>query len=512
MKKENDNTKKDELIYEIAGFKWNLENNKLGLFSRADFDKQLELFLLTGYGIGGALTGMPGAVAIAEATIPTLSALSVIELIRHYLVLQMERSKWLEEKRVYVDKATDIANMLDSQWTQTIDKGSVNPDDVVYEWFKNHMDFLPDAIGNFKGAITSLEYYMSCQLDFYKKIGDPPFPLNLIMKDNKNTTIPFEAMKNSKYYILRNRLYRWLPSIIKAQKKIAEEKNNKQIGSTEIDTNQFLSYLSLAVSNFADLNYEKDNYEKSYSLPVGETDDFSSLSDIFKISNDILSSINVPMDISSMLGENYAYDMPGSSLFQSAESLAGSGFTMGSGIEVPLDFQINVTGMEKLDTLNQTIAEASDSIAQFDERTVSTTDEIIEQYQNVNLEQVTLNTSIAALNFSGIGMTFVNISTSVEDAGKKAVVFSDTLSDIARYAGQIGGAFMNVDENIGKAVMSAGRLTEGISGIFKAFEGEEVNGLGLMSGIQGGFAGLQGSFGGEPGSDTSQLLGGSGRV
>jgi hypothetical protein len=35
----------------------------------------------------------------------------------------------------------------------------------------------------------------------------------------------------------------------------------------------------------------------------------------------------------------------------------------------------------------------------------------------------------------------------------------------------------------------SGRLTEGVSGIFKAFEGEKVNGLGLMSGIQGGFAG-----------------------
>ena len=69
-------------------------------------------------------------------------------------------------------------------------------------------------------------------------------------------------------------------------------------------------------------------------------------------------------------------------------------------------------------------------------------------------------------------------------------------------------AFMNVDENIGKAIGSAGTLTEGVAGIFKAFEGEKVNGLGLMSGIQGGFAGLQGLFGGEPGSDSSQLLGG----
>ena len=71
---------------------------------------------------------------------------------------------------------------------------------------------------------------------------------------------------------------------------------------------------------------------------------------------------------------------------------------------------------------------------------------------------------------------------------------------------------MNVDENIGKAIGSAGTLTEGVAGIFKAFEGDKVNGLGLMSGIQGGFAGLQGLFGGEPGSDMSELLGGMGGV
>ena len=100
----------------------------------------------------------------------------------------------------------------------------------------------------------------------------------------------------------------------------------------------------------------------------------------------------------------------------------------------------------------------------------------------------------------------------IEKMSRYAYTFSHTLSDIAGIAGQIGGAFMNVDEEIGKAVMSAGTLTEGVSGIFKAFEGDEVNGLGLMSGIQGGFAGLQGLFGGEAGSDTSQLLGGMGGV
>jgi hypothetical protein len=104
------------------------------------------------------------------------------------------------------------------------------------------------------------------------------------------------------------------------------------------------------------------------------------------------------------------------------------------------------------------------------------------------------------------------VASDTEKMGRNAYTFSHTLSDIARYAGQIGGAFMSVDEEIGKTIMSAETLTEGVAGIFKAFEGDKVNGIGLMQGIQGGFAGLQGLFGGEPGSDTSQLLGGMGGV
>jgi len=95
---------------------------------------------------------------------------------------------------------------------------------------------------------------------------------------------------------------------------------------------------------------------------------------------------------------------------------------------------------------------------------------------------------------------------------EKVTTFSENLLNASLYGQQIGGAFMSVDEEIGKAIMSAGTLTEGVSGIFKAFEGDKVNGLGLMSGIQGGFAGLQGLFGGEPGSDMSELLGGMGGV
>jgi len=86
------------------------------------------------------------------------------------------------------------------------------------------------------------------------------------------------------------------------------------------------------------------------------------------------------------------------------------------------------------------------------------------------------------------------MASDTEKMSRNAYTFSHTLSDVARYAGQIGGAFMNVDENIGKAIGSAGTLTEGVAGIFKAFEGDKVNGLGLMSGIQGGFAGEADSF------------------
>jgi tetratricopeptide (TPR) repeat protein len=121
------------------------------------------------------------------------------------------------------------------------------------------------------------------------------------------------------------------------------------------------------------------------------------------------------------------------------------------------------------------------------------------------LQQIPIMINNSADNMS-------KIKSNTKDAKDNTFVLSHTLSDIARYAGQIGGAFMSVDEEIGKAIGSAGTLTEGVAGIFKAFEGDKVNGLGLMQGIQGGFAGLQGLFGGEPGSDTSQLLGGLGGV
>jgi hypothetical protein len=74
---------------------------------------------------------------------------------------------------------------------------------------------------------------------------------------------------------------------------------------------------------------------------------------------------------------------------------------------------------------------------------------------------------------------------------EEVTTFSESLRTASSYGHQIAAAFMNVDENIGKAIGSAGTLTEGIGGIFKAFEGEEVNGLGLMSGIRGGFVSIQ---------------------
>lgn len=95
---------------------------------------------------------------------------------------------------------------------------------------------------------------------------------------------------------------------------------------------------------------------------------------------------------------------------------------------------------------------------------------------------------------------------------EKNITFTDTLYEASDACVALASSLKDVDESINKVIASAGTLTEGVAGIFKAFEGEEVNGLALMSGIQESFAGLQGMFGGEAGSDTSELLGGLGSV
>jgi len=188
----------------------------------------------------------------------------------------------------------------------------------------------------------------------------------------------------------------------------------------------------------------------------------------------------------------------------------------GGDFNIPIKYGIEIEGIEQFANMREEAEKTSRAYEESCDTINNFSSEMMNQFLKLNEERraaFSIDMPLLPLNMMGIGgIPFQNISTSVEDADKNVVAFSNTLSDIAGIAGQIGGAFMSVDEEIGKAISSAGTLTEGVAGIFKAFEGDKVNGLGLMSGIQGGFAGLQGLFGGEAGSDSSQLLGGMGGV
>ena len=151
-----------------------------------------------------------------------------------------------------------------------------------------------------------------------------------------------------------------------------------------------------------------------------------------------------------------------------------------------MHYTINVIG--KPDYIDTGVDVAADFVSPEERRHMPTKEEL-EKLKELQQIPIMINNSAESMS---------KMKSNTKDAKDNAFVFSHTLSDVARYAGQIGGAFMNVNEEIGKVIMSAGTLTEGVAGIFKAFEGDKVNGLGLMSGIQGGFAGLQGLFGGEP--------------
>jgi hypothetical protein len=88
---------------------------------------------------------------------------------------------------------------------------------------------------------------------------------------------------------------------------------------------------------------------------------------------------------------------------------------------------------------------------------------------------------------------------------------SDDMGELGKNSETASGGTLQLSKAYGDVGLLA-TLTKGISGISAFIGGEDTNGLGLMSGIQGGFAGLQGLFGGEAGSDSSQLLVGLGRV
>jgi len=197
---------------------------------------------------------------------------------------------------------------------------------------------------------------------------------------------------------------------------------------------------------------------------------------------------------------NSVQTFPKANSFNSSATDGTTSYEQPFRIYSPLNIKIEVKGKPgNIDT--------SDNIEQDfvspEERRHMPAAEEMEKIKSLQQIPIMINNSAESMS---------KIKSNTKDAKDNTFVLSHTLSDVARYAGQIGGAFMGVNEEIGKAIGSAGTLTEGVAGIFKAFEGDKVNGLGLMSGIQGGFAGLQGLFGGEPGSDMSELLGGLGGV
>jgi len=447
-------------------------------------------------------------------------------------------------------------------YDERIKEEFIDPEDIAYDWYTKGGEETRDVYSKMLGLHEDISNYMQKKVDkaVNQSISQFGFPFNLLV------TYPYDELKELSE--LSANINLWLPNIEEAVKRLGEENESQrcqqeqgdewlgkatkyyedyfnpyiegapdvnEIWSPKGRRDHFVSvlpsltsenksrdpFLPLGMPDQKNKNYDVSSYLSSqygFNLlePLKELEDLQqgmvTYSDYFTTLNDIMSSLSLPLDISSILGDSYTNDLPESSLFQSAGSSAGIGFTLGSGITIPLEYNINVSGLEEFGALNQAIDESSKSIEQTDDLAKNATSSIMGQYQNLTEEQVSLNASIAALNFSGITMPFLNISSSVEDADKNVVTFSDRLSNIAGIAGQIGGAFMNVNEEIGKAIMSAGTLTEGVAGIFKAFEGDKVNGLGLMSGIQGGFAGLQGLFGGETGSDMSELLGGMGGV
>jgi hypothetical protein len=184
-------------------------------------------------------------------------------------------------------------------------------------------------------------------------------------------------------------------------------------------------------------------------------------------------------------------------------------FTLGDVPRIPIQYNISISGMDQVESASEMVSQTTEAMNFNDQAMNDYTSGLSEQFKTLSEEEkaiYSVSTALSSLNGTYLGGVSSQIMTIADESNS----FSETLTDISKIEFEIGGAFMGVNEEIGKAVMSVGTLTEGVSGIFKAFEGEEVNGLGLMQGIGGGFAGLQGLFGGEAGSDTSQRLGGMG--
>jgi len=298
----------------------------------------------------------------------------------------------------------------------------------------------------------------------------------------------------------------WLPMLEKWQKQFmqawneVQQENKSTTAKSPQNKINNISSLDLPVNA-----KEYDSLLKSVSFladgsePLLPADIFNE--NIFSCSNDIMSYMN---KISILSDDN----------------TSNENTTVGN-MPFKLNYEISATDMtggliqqigENYSDMSELIVDAVQNIQTFNEEgmsAVSGADDLERSMNEYKAETYSaekaidaLNTAFLAMNISGINLPFKK--------NEEILPFSKSLYDAADACGMLASAFMNVNEEIGKAIMSAGTLTEGVAGIFKAFEGDKVNGLGLMSGIQGGFAGLQGLFGGEAGSDSSQLLGGMG--
>jgi len=266
-------------------------------------------------------------------------------------------------------------------------------------------------------------------------------------------------------------------------------------GLFDLQSNSFPSSIGSLAETITDYNdyfqdYSIEDYLKNstdINIIPSNADNLTYLDKISMLSDDIASPENstlgnMPFKLNY---EIFATDMTGGLIQQIGEKYSDMS-------------ELVVDAVQNIQTFNE---EGMSAVSGADDLERSMNEYKAETYSAEKAIDA-LNTAFLAMNISGINLPFKK--------NEEILPFSKSLHDAADACGMLASAFMNVDENIGKAIGSAGTLTEGVAGIFKAFEGDKVNGLGLMSGIQGGFAGLQGLFGGEAGSDMSELLGGLG--
>ena len=256
---------------------------------------------------------------------------------------------------------------------------------------------------------------------------------------------------------------------------------------------------------------------------------------LLPIDNDILSFID------NMLNSLNSYSDQGF-LSASPADLLGSSildyynqFTLNSdALEIPIQYNISIDGVDQVESIGDIAAQTTEAMKLNNQAMNDYTFRLSEQFDTLNEQEKAIYSVGAAL--SSLNGTYLGgVSSQIITIADESRSFSDTLTDISKAGFEIGGAFMSVNDGIGKAIGSAGGFAGGISEIFTALnkdplegkdtsrmtpeqielareQGEKQKGMALMGGIQNAAGALQGLFGGETGSDMSELLGGMGGV